>query len=128
MNGADIIASINKFKIKNFRGIMLMKSRFPKHVHDIECGILNKNFSAKSATTNGHWVCYWKNGDEKYYFDSFGEKPPLKLVKYLGDNVIYNKIRVQNSEQNNCGQLCITVLKMFSDGQSFSQVLDLIND
>ena len=83
---------------------------------------------ARSSGKLGHWVCYFKNGDKKFYFDSFGKKPPIKLVRYLGDNVIYNKIRVQNYNQDNCGQLCITVLKLFSDGHTFLEILNLINN
>ena len=65
---------------------MTIKSSFPRVVQDTECGIINKK---------GHWV-YWKDGEKKYYFDSFGKKPTLKLVRYLGNNVFYNKIREQN--------------------------------
>jgi hypothetical protein len=30
-----------------------------------------------------HWVCWYRDGDNKYYFDSYGLDPPIELVKYL---------------------------------------------
>ena len=39
----------------------------------------------------------------------------LKLVRYLGSNVVYNKNRIQNYDENIFGQLCIKFLKLLSD-------------
>ena len=100
MDGTEIIDAVNKSNIRNFRGIII--NRFPRVVQHTECGIINKKAQAKSSAKIGHWVCYWKDGDKKYYFDSFGKKPPLKLIRYLGNNVVYNKISVQNYDENIC--------------------------
>ena len=117
MDGIEIISSISTLNIRNFKGIINVKSSFPTVVQDRECGIINKG---------GHWVCYLRDGDKKYYFDSFNKKSPLKLVRYLGNNVVYNKIRVQNYDENICGELCIKVLKLLSDGNTISKTLNLI--
>jgi len=42
-----------------------------------------------------HWVAWYKNGNKKYYFDSFGLNPPLEIMKYLKAPVFYNTDRVQ---------------------------------
>ena len=45
-----------------------------------ECGILNFNTRAQQGS---HWTCWFKSDKERYYFDSFGEPPPIELLKYL---------------------------------------------
>ena len=71
MDGQEIIDGIKKINssgtIKNFRGIILIKSTkfFQRGVDETECGIIKKK---------NHWTCYWKDGNIKYYFDSFGKK------------------------------------------------------
>jgi len=35
-----------------------------------------------------HWVAWFKHGDKKWYFDSFGLPPPTELNNYLSD-VLY---------------------------------------
>jgi len=32
-----------------------------------------------------HWAAWFKRGNNKFYFDSFGLSPPTKLNNYLGD-------------------------------------------
>ena len=72
-----------------------MRDTFPKQVSnkrskassspwDIECGILNLDVSKNNGT---HWVCYYKNKDKSYYFDSFGLDPPLELQDYLNSQI-----------------------------------------
>jgi len=102
MNGSEILKSIEKSEIKNFRGIVL-RNKFPKEVHENECGIINKS---------KHWVCYWKKGNTKVYFDSFGKKPPKSLFRYLGDNIYYNTKKIQKLDESNCGDLCIEFLNL----------------
>ena len=132
MNGTEIIDAVNKLiavsdpVIRKFKGIMTIG--FSKVVQDRECGIINKKTHTKGAKAKGgDWVCCWKDGDKKHCFDSFGKKPPLKWLRYLRNNVVYNKIRIQNYDDNICGELRVKVLKLLSDGDSFSKTLDLIN-
>ena len=45
-----------------------------------ECGIVNFNTSSEPGT---HWVAYDKYGDERIYFDSFGQVTLYEIQKYL---------------------------------------------
>ena len=35
-------------------------------------------------------TAWFKNGNEKFYFDSFGVQPPLELIDYLKPDIFYN--------------------------------------
>ena len=72
-----------------------MRNTLPKQVSNkrsktssgpwnIECGILNLDISKNNDV---HWVCYYKNHENCYYFDSFGLDPPLELQTYLGSSI-----------------------------------------
>ena len=72
----DIIEIANELKIKDFRGVF-MRYTLPKQISNkAECGILNLDISKNGGT---RWVCYYKNNEKCYYFDSFGLDPPLEL-------------------------------------------------
>lgn len=93
--------------IPHFRGVF-MRDSLPKRSRLRECGIINLDSSVGPGT---HWVAYYKNGDKKEYFDSFGNlQPPLEIIKYLGKNLMYNYKREQNYDSFNCGHLCIKFL------------------
>ena len=70
-----------------------------------ECGILNL---CDSRGSGSHWTAWFKNGDEKFDFDSFGVQPPLELVKYLKPDIFYNTEEIQPRDQVFCGHLCLT--------------------
>lgn len=85
-----------------------MRDSLPKRPWLRECGIINLDSSIGAGT---HWVAYYKNGEEKIYFDSFGNlQPPLEVINYLGKNVIYNYIQEQKYNTFNCGHLCLKFL------------------
>jgi len=72
-----------------------MKDELPQKINKMECGIIN----LEDTNQNGSlWVAYYKNNDEKCYFDSYGNAPPpIEVVKYLGPgNLFYNSKRFQN--------------------------------
>lgn len=104
-----------------------MRNELPKKCNNIECGIVNIDNSFGNGT---HWVSYYKNGNKKYYFNSYGNLQPSKeLVEYLGkNNLKYNESRLQDiNDPPICGHLCLLVLKMFSDGNKFNDILNIIN-
>jgi len=109
-------------KIKNFRGVF-MKDQLPKKIREKECGIINlENYYQEGS----HWVAYYKNKDEKYYFDSYGKLPPPRaLDRYLGyKNIEQNKWRFKNYDDPPiCGHLCLKVLKGLSKGKKYRDVL-----
>ena len=56
---------------------------------------------------------------------SFGQTPPTELVKYLTPNFIHRSaVIVQHDQAEECGSLCLYVLKMLSVGVKFSQTLE----
>ena len=63
----DITKLANELKIKNFRGVF-MRDTLPDKINEIECGVVNLDLNKNTGT---HWVCYYKNKDTSYYFDSF---------------------------------------------------------
>ena len=59
-----------------------------------ECAIIN---TAVSSGDGFHYVCYFKRGTNKIYFDSFGLTPLIEAQKYLGGNILYLKFRAENA-------------------------------
>ncbi len=127
----DLIEYVNKLNIPHFRGVF-MRDNLPKSLHKVECGIVNLNTSRESGS---HWVCYYKKGLNRIYFDSFGQITPLEIQTYLkkqierGIGVIQrNTDIVQPFNTNICGHLCLFVLKALTSGWSFQRVLNYLNN
>ena len=53
-----------------------MRDRRPNVIHHKECGIVNLN---QSDEPGSHWVCYYKDGTHRIYFDSFGQVTPWRF-------------------------------------------------
>lgn len=88
-----------------------MKDELPLKPHKNECGILNLNNSYQNGS---HWVAWFKKGNFKFYFDSYGDaNPPKELINYLGkDNIYYNEDSLQNYDDPPiCGHLCLIFLE-----------------
>ena len=49
------------------RGVF-MRDTLPWQLHSVECGIVNLN---RSSQPGSHWVCYYRNKDDRIYFDSY---------------------------------------------------------
>ena len=124
----DILDINNVLQIPNFKGVM-MRDELSSKAKGTECGIVNLNTSKESGT---HWVCYYKMGHKRYYFDSFAEPPPLEIEKYLKSKrelgndlpcIIRNFHTVQHDNATECGGLCLYVLKALSKGVPFSAIM-----
>ena len=97
---------------------------------DVECGIVNFNSSSQPGS---HWVCYYRNKNERIYFDSYGEITSVEIQRYLktgsefhrGKEVIQrNTDIVQASSTPGCGHLCLFVLKSLANGEEFQSILN----
>ena len=97
----DIIKIADELKIKDFRGVF-MRDILPSKINDIECGILNLDVSKNNGS---HWVCYYKNKDKSYCFDSFGLDPPLELQTYLSSNIGLPTFQIQKFNTHHCGYI-----------------------
>jgi len=82
-----------------------------------ECGIINLDNSIGNGT---HWVAYYKTPQITQYFDSFGNlHPPVEVIKYLGDKIIYNYNKYQNFNSYNCGHLCLQFLFQITNKNTY---------
>ena len=131
MYDGELLHLAERMKIPDFRGVK-MRDELPTKPHNRECGILNFNTHDQQGS---HWVAWYKSGSDRYYFDSYGEPPPMELVKYLktyeemreGLPVILQNALVVQHYQNECGSLCLYVLKQLSRGVPFSEILTFLH-
>ena len=79
LSNFELINAAQELKIRNFRGVFL-RDILPNKPRKKECGILNLDDTTGSGT---HWVAWYKDNNDKYYFDSYGLQPPVELVRYL---------------------------------------------
>ena len=126
----DILNYVEQLQIPHFIGVK-MRDELPKHEPMTkECGILNLNSHLQSGS---HWTCWYKRGKDRYYFDSFGEPPPIELLQYLKTYIEWRKdlpaikcnaVTVQHDQSNECGSLCLYVLEEMSRGLAFSTIIE----
>lgn len=109
---------VHRLRIPNFRGVF-MSDELPSVSHKNECGILNLDSSDGPGT---HWTC-WYVGDQKCYFDSYGASPPHQLMAYLGPHILHADFQVQKFGSDICGELCVLVLYLLSQGNSYQDIL-----
>ena len=101
---------VRELKIPHFRGVY-MKDQLPDKIQKNESMIVNLDSSEGPGT---HWVCFFKKDKVINYFDSFGVKPPIELIKYFEKNLVhYNVDKNQNFDQVICGHLCLEFLSKF---------------
>ena len=120
LNNFELEDAAKRLKIPSFRGVFLLDT-LPKKPNKKECDIVNFDKSGRPGT---HWVAWYKNGKTKIYFDSYGVQPPKEVVEYLRKPIYYNTDQVQPVGQVFCGHLCLYVLKEFSAGQEFQNILN----
>lgn len=107
----DQLNLFGKKFIKKFRGVF-MRNLLPAKIKNNECGVVNLGATNDLLTNHGtHWVAYYKNKQNNYYFDSFGDiPPPIEIVRYFNtDKILYNYNRYQNKGVI-CGHLCLAFL------------------
>ena len=128
LSNFDILKLVRDLNIPNFKG-PFMRDQLPTKPEYKECGIANFNTSAEPGS---HWVAYYKNGDKRIYFDSYGQIPPTELQKYLktqkefqnNEPVIErNTDIVQKPNTKVCGQLCIYILDQLSKGAQYQDII-----
>ena len=103
MNNFELEDAVKKLKIPSFRGVFLLDT-LPKKLNKKECGIINFD---KSSGPGTHLVAWYKNGKTKIYFDSYGVRPPLEVIRSLGSPIHYNTDKLQPAGQVFCGHLCL---------------------
>lgn len=115
-----------RLKLKHFRGVFMKDELKNIKPLEQECGIINSQPSYKN---NGHWCCWWKDNNQKYYFDSYGIKPLKEVYTYLKSPVIYSTYQIQQFNDSNCGQWCLYVLNELNKGKDYIDIiLNIINN
>ena len=133
MYDGDILHYVQCLGILNFRGVK-MRDELPSKPWKMECGVLNLNTHEQKGS---HWIAWYKAGKERYYFDSFGEPPPIEMMQYLKTSrelksdlpvIKQNAVTVQHDASNECGSLCLFVLTHLSNGIPFSSILHTLHE
>lgn len=115
-----------RLKLKNFRGVIMRDKIKKMKPLKQECGILG---SKTSREDDMHWTAWWKDGEKKFYFDSFGLTPTVEIVKYLKSPIIYSTFQIQQFNEVNCGEWCLYVLNRLNIGDEYDDIiLDIINE
>ena len=115
----------NKLKLHNFRGVFMVDELSKLTPLNNECGIINLETSNKNGS---HWVCWWRNENDKYYFDSFGINPDKRVIKYLKSPILYSTYQIQQYNDTNCGLWCLFVLNKLNQGEDFIDIiLNILN-
>ena len=106
--------------MNGFRGVFFQDT-LSKKAKFSEFGILNLDSSSGDGT---HWVMWFKKGNDKFYFDSYGVQPSSELIAYLKSPIFYNSERVQQNSEVFCGYLCLFTLKQHSLGNNLKAVIN----
>jgi len=116
---SDLETYAKKLKIKYFRGVF-MDDELPMKIKTNECGIVNLQDSDEQGS---HWVCYFKKGKLKYYFDSYGLDCSNEVLNYLKRPIISSTYQIQKMGSTMCGQYCLYVLFYLGEGYDFIDIL-----
>ena len=122
LSNFEVIDIAKKLKIKNFRGVFL-RDQLPKKPRRNECGVMNLDSSNGDGT---HYIAWYKQNNNKYYFDGYGIQPAIEMINYLQKPIYYNTERIQPDDTVVCGHLCIFVLKKLDEGQSFQDIINTL--
>ena len=107
-----------------------MRDTLPQYSLKVECGIGNFNTFNQP---DSHWVCHYRNKNERIYFDSYGQITPVGIQRYLktgsefdrGKEVIQrNTVIVQVASTSVCGHLCLFVLNSLANGEESQSILN----
>ena len=121
LSNFELIKYAKELNISDFRGVY-MRDELPKKPWKKECGIVNFNKSTEPGT---HWVAYYKDGKNRFYFDSYGQVILQEIADYLKTDVekekpviARNTDIVQKFNTKIYSHLCLYVLISFSIGKS----------
>ena len=69
---------------------------------------------------------WFKKGQYKFYFNSYGMQPPSERIAYLKSPIFYNSERVQQNGEVFCGHLCLFALSELSLGINIQAVINYL--
>ena len=124
----------DELKIPNFKGTF-MSDEVPPFSSQ------SGNFSAiinlePHYMQGSHWTAIAKIDSQSFYFDSFAEPPPDRVIKSLKNRKQYlsktptifcNSLVVQQEDSCECGSLCLFVLYYLNRGTSYNNILQFLH-
>ena len=90
-----------------------------------ECFIHNIDHSKSNGM---HWTCSFPKNRESYYFDPFGIQPPLEILNYCKEPIMFSFFKIQKPNEVICVHYCIYVLHSQSNGDKFDDVMHEFNN
>lgn len=109
-----------KLKIPNFRGVFMKDQLKTMTPNENEGLIINFESSNQSGS---HWVASYKNGNDKYYFDSYGADILPELKTYMCSPIKCHNFQIQEFNSGICGELCLLFLFLMNKGMSYENVI-----
>ena len=67
-----------ELQIPHVSGIF-MRDTLPHYPYSVECDIVYLNTSNQAGS---HWICYYRNKNDRIYFDSYGQITPSEIQQY----------------------------------------------
>ena len=129
LTNIELSAYARELQIPYSRGTFI-RDTSPHYPYILECGIVNLNTSKQA---DSHWVCYYRNMNNIFYFDSYVHITPVEIQRYLkrgsefdrGKEVIQrNTDIVQAANTPMCGDPCLFVLKSLTNGKQFQTIVN----
>ena len=120
LSNFEIEDAVKKIGLKNFRGVFL-RDTLPKKLKRNEWAIMNLDDTSEDGT---HWVAWFKRGNDKFYFDSFGLPPLTELNNYLDGDVFYRTEQIQKRQEVFCGHFFLFVLKEMQKGKGLQEIIN----
>ena len=123
-----------RLKIPNFKGTLMSDEVESVPSSGDQCAIVNLESSEQNGS---HWVTFSRLGSKRTYFDSYGQQPPVEILKQLKTKkehaqnlpaVKCNYLVVQKDGTTECGALCIYVLQKLSRGHPFDEIIHTLHD
>ena len=120
----DLIDIATILKIPNFHCLMSNEINKIKHIKLPIYVVINY----QSDEFNGsHWVCFYKDKNKSYYFDSYGLQIIPELADYLKGGY-QSTFKIQPDNTKMCGSLCMFVLYKLSQNNDFFHIILKLNN
>ena len=113
LTNIELSTYAQELEIPHFGGVF-MRDTLPQYPFNVESGVVNLNTSSQPGS---HWVCYYRNKNERIYFHSYGQITPVEIQRYLKEVIQRNTDIVQAANTSVCGPICLVVLKSLTNGE-----------
>jgi hypothetical protein len=117
---SELLTMADKLGLEKFRGVFMADELKSLRQEANECGIVNFMLSSQKGS---HWVAWYEEGDEKYYFDSYGADILPQLKDYLGSPIQCHSFQIQDFDSDICGELCLLFIYLMSKDMSYEDVI-----